>query len=74
MSSYNIYFSPTGGTKKVADILAKELFSEYVNVDLCRNIGAAALDADDVCIVSVPSYGGTAGGISPESCRIFGIT
>ena len=40
MSSYNIYFSPTGGTKKVADILAKELFTEYVSVDLCRNIDA----------------------------------
>ena len=41
MNCYNIYFSPTGGTKKVADVLAKELFAEYVNVDLCRKIGEA---------------------------------
>ena len=58
MNCYNIYFSPTGSTKKVADVLAEELFAEYVNVDLCRKIGEASLDADDVCIVSVPSYGG----------------
>ena len=25
MSNYNIYFSPTGGTKKVADILVNHL-------------------------------------------------
>ena len=38
MANYNIYFSPTGGTKKVADVLANELFDNYVNVDLCRNL------------------------------------
>lgn len=69
MNCYNIYFSPTGGTKKVADILAKELFSEYVNVDLCRNIGEASLDADDVCIVSVPSYGGRVPAVAIERLR-----
>ena len=71
MRYYNIYFSPTGGTKKVADILAKELFSEYVNVDLCRSIGAASLDADDVCIVSVPSYGGRVPAVAIERLRRF---
>lgn len=69
MSSYNIYFSPTGGTKKVADILAKELFSEYVNVDLCRNIGEASFDANDVCVVSVPSYGGRVPAVAIERLR-----
>ena len=69
MRYYNIYFSPTGGTKKVADILAKELFSDYVIVDLCRNIGAASLDADDVCIVSVPSYGGRVPAVAIERLR-----
>jgi ferredoxin len=71
MSSYNIYFSPTGGTKKVADILVKELFSEYVNVDLCRSIGEASFDANDVCIVSVPSYGGRVPAVAIERLRRF---
>ena len=69
MNCYNIYFSPTGGTKKVADILAKELFSEYVNVDLCRNIREASFDANDVCVVSVPSYGGRVPAVAIERLR-----
>ena len=35
---YNIYFSPTGGTKKVADILAGNLGGEVCEVDVCRDI------------------------------------
>ena len=69
MSNYNIYFSPTGGTKKVADILATGIFEEYVNVDICRNIGEASLAETDVCLVSVPSYGGRVPGIAIERLR-----
>ena len=36
MEHYNIHFSPTGGTKKVA----------------------GSLGGNDICLVSVPSYGG----------------
>ena len=36
MSNYSIHFSPTGGTKKVADILAKALWEDYREIDLCR--------------------------------------
>ena len=36
--NYNIYFSPTGGTKKVADILVKGFGGEFQNVDLCREV------------------------------------
>nr|MBQ4317878.1 EFR1 family ferrodoxin [Clostridia bacterium] len=54
----NIYFSPTGGTKRVADILINRLSDEYSNIDLCRDTDEITLSADDVCIVSVPSYSG----------------
>ena len=30
---YNIYFSPTGGTKRVAVIIASNLCDEYCDVD-----------------------------------------
>ena len=29
MANYSIYFSPTGGTKKVADILAGSLAGDF---------------------------------------------
>lgn len=55
---YNICFSPTGGTKKVADILAADLNGEFKEIDLCRQTEEMTLRADDVCLISVPSYGG----------------
>jgi len=55
---YSICFSPTGGTKKVADIIAKRLAGEYLEIDLCSDVDDITLTSQDVCIVSVPSYSG----------------
>lgn len=56
---YNICFSPTGGTKKVADILAGELFHEQTIIDLCDPaFDGASLTAEDVAIIAIPSYAG----------------
>lgn len=37
MSTYSVYFSPTGGTKKVANFLAEEM-GEFEEIDLCRPV------------------------------------
>ena len=58
MGHYNIHFSPTGGTKKVADIICGALEGDFNEIDLCCNIEQKSLGKDDVCLVSVPSYGG----------------
>ena len=58
MEHYNIHFSPTGGTRKVADILCCALDGEFNEIDLCRNIEQTSLGEDDICLISVPSYGG----------------
>ena len=58
MSNYNIYFSPTGGTRKVADILVKNLAGEYQEIDICKEIAPIEMEPQDVCVISVPSYGG----------------
>ena len=55
---YNIYFSPTGGTKKVADILAGNLGGEVCEVDICCDIEKMSLQTGEVCLVSVPSFAG----------------
>ena len=72
MANYNIYFSPTGGTKKVADILAGNLEGEYKEIDLCRGIEPLKFSKDDICLISVPSYGGRVPGIALD--RIKKIT
>ena len=58
---YNIHFSPTGGTRRVADILAEGFGGEWVNVDLCDRFADFTkfhFTAEDVCLISVPAYGG----------------
>lgn len=61
MTVYNITFSPTGGTKRVADILACELGKNIVNIELCvpeNELKTLHLTEEDICIISVPSFGG----------------
>lgn len=61
MSVYNILFSPTGGTKKVADLFTEAFCAESTCVDLTDRNGDYAsfsFAPQDICIVSVPSYGG----------------
>ena len=66
---YNIYFSPTGGTKRVADILVSNFGGECREVDLCREIESLALQAEDVCLVSVPSFAGRVPQIAVERIK-----
>jgi len=66
---YNVYFSPTGGTKKIADILAGNLDGDFTEVDLCQNINPMALTADDICLISVPSFGGRVPAVNVERLK-----
>lgn len=61
MKVYNICFSPTGGTKKVADIVVNGLYEKSEFIDLTRNdiiFDNIIIKSDDVAVISVPSYGG----------------
>lgn len=58
MSCYNILFSPTGGTRKVADLLVKALGGNWQEIDLSHSVLPTTLGAEDVCLVCIPSYGG----------------
>ena len=68
----SLVFSPTGGTQKVTDILAEELMVELMShpdlqivetayLNLCDRLidfSLIELTPHDICLVSVPSYGG----------------
>lgn len=69
MAYYNVYFSPTGGTKKVADVVSKGIANDFVNIDLCKDIEKLSLSKDDVCIVSVPSFGGRVPAVAVERIK-----
>ena len=66
---YNIYFSPTGGTKKVTDILVSNLGGEFCDVDICREIESMTLQAEDVCLISVPSFAGRVPAVAIERIK-----
>ena len=61
MKLYNIFFSPTGGTKKAADALCAGFSLSVQTVDLCdRNADFSAyhFTPQDICVFAVPSFGG----------------
>lgn len=59
MKVYEFCFSPTGGTRKCADLLAGALGGEVCFVDLTRPGGEfPALAPEDVAVLAVPSFGG----------------
>lgn len=69
MCTYKMIFSPTGGTKRVADILADRLAENTLTIDLCDktlDVSGIHFDGEDVCVIAVPSYGGRVPGIAVQ--------
>lgn len=72
MSVYQILFSPTGGTKKVSNIFTNAYCTESTVIDLCgreKDFSVYSFNAQDICIVSVPSYGGRVPGVAVSRIR-----
>lgn len=56
---YKMHFSPTGGTRKVADILSEEWDCNMDEINLMDpNMPNKEFSKNDVCIVAVPVFGG----------------
>lgn len=63
MKVKKIIFSPTGGTEKVASIIAKNISEDITNIDLCNpnlDFQNVIIDESDIVIIAMPSYGGRA--------------
>lgn len=79
MGTYSIHFSPTGGTRKVMDILTEEWQKEEKSgavetIDLTEadcDFGKYRFGSNDICFVGVPSYGGRVPGIALERLRMM---
>ncbi len=72
MKVYEIYFSPTGGTKKVADIISGAWRCEKEAIDLLvsRKTGTGFRFApEDICVIAVPSFGGRVPGPAVQRLR-----
>lgn len=58
MKHYCMYFSPTGGTREVAQILAAGWGDPFQMLDLMKQTEPMEFESEDLCLIAVPSYGG----------------
>ena len=73
MKLHEIYFSPAGGTKKVADVTAEALGGRIEKTDLLKTpdrLKGIVFGPEDVCLVAVPSYGGRVPAPAAECLRM----
>lgn len=69
MDVSQIVFSPTGGTKQVADIITKAWGMSVNEIDLTNaetDYAALSLQKDDIAVIAVPSYGGRVPSLAAE--------
>lgn len=66
--NYNIYFSPTGHTKKVVQAIGEQLNVKN-EIDLSQDISCDKRETDEICIVGVPSFGGRVPSVAVERLK-----
>ena len=68
MKKYSLFFSPTGGTKKVTYPLMAGFGEDFTNIDMItyHDYDQLKFEEDDLCLISVPSYGGRVPGPAAE--------
>ena len=74
MKLYEIVFSPTGGTKRAADLLTGALGGDAACVDLTdskQDFHALQLTREDVAVLAVPSYGGRVPAVAAERLKML---
>lgn len=71
MKLFKIIFSPTGGTKKVADIIGNEVNHPVKNIDLTKreDFSKFKIDNQDLVLIALPSYGGRVPEIAAKRLR-----
>ena len=70
---YEITFSPTGGTKKSADLLSSA-WGEKTEIDLMNRKGDFSkyvFTAEDICLVAVPSFAGRVPATATERLKLM---
>lgn len=68
--NYNIFFSPTGGTKKVVQYMGDK-FADAKNIDITLEITDYHMVKEDFCIIGVPSFGGRVPEIAVKRLKRF---
>lgn len=73
MKIHQIIFSPTGGTKRVSDILCQGMGKEIVMTDLCvkaADIQLPDIHEDDLTVIAMPVFAGRVPSFAVERLRL----
>lgn len=67
MNTVQITFSPTGGTQRVADIIAEGWGKPVRKIDLTdAGLKTTHLEKEDLAVIAVPSFGGRVPGLAAQ--------
>lgn len=67
-----LHFSPTGGTRRAALLLARQIAERVEEIDLCRpDTQAHSFGKDDVVLAAGPVYGGRLPALMAERLRAY---
>ncbi len=72
MKIHQIIFSPTGGTRRVSEILCQGMGIESVVTDLCvkaADIRFPAINEDDLAVIAMPVFAGRVPALAAERLR-----
>lgn len=69
MKLNKIFFSPTGGTKKVCEILSSVFEMRPYEINLMKNVTYTECNPDDLTIVCVPSFSGRVPALAVERLK-----
>lgn len=58
MNLFSIYFSPTGGTRKIGNLVAKKLNENFVEIELEAVFQKRVFAQDDVLVTAIPCFVG----------------
>ena len=53
-----LYFSPTGGTRKVGETFCRGISDNMTMVDLCRQNEVPTIPTDALTVIAAPVFGG----------------
>ena len=73
MKIHQILFSPTGGTRRVSEILCQGMGKESVVTDLCvktADIQLPNINKDDLAVISMPVFAGRVPALAVERLRM----
>ena len=70
MSVYSIFFSPTGGTQKVMEVLGREFgVVKKIDLSLNKSFSDVSFTSNDICLIGVPSYAGRVPQVAMERLK-----